>query len=58
MRYYYNRLKNIISYLNFLFGIYLWILIIYAFLRYTDLIKSSPLGTLLLSPIKYIIEIF
>ena len=58
MRYYYNRLKNIISYLNFLFGIYLWILIIYAFLRYTDLIKSSPLGELLLSPVKYIIEIF
>ena len=58
MRYYYNRLKNIISYLNFLFGIYLWILIIYAFLRYTDLIKSSPLGKLLLSPIEYIIEIF
>ena len=58
MRYYYNRLKNIISYLNFLFGIYIWILIIYAFLRYTDLIKSSPLGELLLSPIKYIIEIF
>ena len=58
MRYYYNRLKNIISYLNFLFGIYLWILIIYALLRYTDLIKPSPLGKLLLSPIKYIIEIF
>ena len=58
MRYYYNRLKNIVSYLNFLFGIYLWILIIYAFHRYTDLIKPSPLGKLLLSPIKYIIEIF
>ena len=58
MRYYYNKLKNVISYLNFLFGIYLWILIIYAFLRYTDLIKSSPLGKLLLSPIKYITEIF
>ena len=58
MRYYYNKLKNIISYLNFLFGIYLWILIIYAFLRYTNLIKSSPLGKLLLSPIEYIIEIF
>ena len=58
MNYYYNKLKQYISYLNFLFGIYLWILIIYAFLRYTDLIKSSPLGKLLLSPIKYIIEIF
>ena len=58
MTYYYNKLKKIISYLNFLFGIYLWILIIYAFLRYTDLIKSSPLGKLLLSPIKYMIKIF
>ena len=58
MVYYYNKLKRIISYLNFLFGIYLWILIIYAFFRYTGLIKSSPLGKLLLSPIKYIIEIF
>lgn len=55
---YYNKLKKILSYINFLFGIYLWILIIYAFLRYTNLIKSSPLGKLLLSPIKYIIEIF
>ena len=33
-------------------------IIIYAFLRYTNLIKSSPLGKLLLSPIEYIIEIF
>ena len=55
---YYNKLKQIISYLNFLFGIYLWILIIYAFFRYTGLIKSSPLGKLLLSPIKLIISIF
>jgi len=58
MTYYYNKFKKIISYLNFLFGIYLWILIIYAFLRYTDLIESSQLGKLLLSPIKFIIKIF
>ena len=51
---YYNKLKQIISYLNFLFGIYLWILIIYAFFRYTGLIKSSPLGKLLLTPFKII----
>jgi len=55
---YFNKLKQIISYLNFLFGIYLWILIIYAFFRYTGLIKSSPLGKLLLSPIKLIISFF
>jgi len=58
MTYYYNKFKKIISYLNFLFGIYLWILIIYAFLRYTDLIESSQLGKLVLSPIKFIIKIF
>ena len=51
---YYNKLKQIISYLNFLFGIYLWILIVYAFFRYTGLIKSSPLGKLLLTPFKII----
>ena len=55
---YYNKLKQIISYLNFLFGIYLWILIIYAFFRYTGLIKSSPLGNFLITPIKIIISIF
>ena len=55
---YYNKLKQIISYLNFLFGIYLWILIIYAFFRYTGLIKSSPLGNLLLIPIKIITSVF
>ena len=27
---FYNKLKKIVSYLNFIFGIYLWILIIYA----------------------------
>ena len=55
---YYNKLKQIITYLNFLFGIYIWILIIYAFFRYTDLIKSSPLGNFLLMPLKMIISIF
>ena len=55
---YYNKLKQIISYLNFLFGIYLWILIIYAFFRYTGLIKSSPLGSLLLTPFKIVTSAF
>ena len=55
---YYNKLKQIISYLNFLFGIYLWILIIYAFFRYTGLIKSSPLGNLLVTPIEFITSLF
>ena len=55
---YYNKLKQIISYLNFLIGIYLWILIIYAFFRYTGLIKSSPLGKLLLTPFKIIATAF
>jgi len=56
--YYYNKFKKIVSYLNFVFGIYLWILIIYAFFRSTNLIKKSPLGELLLYPIKNIIDIF
>ncbi len=55
---YYNKLKVIISYLNYLFGIYLWILIIYSFFRYTGLIKSSPLGKILLIPIKSLIDLF
>ncbi len=55
---YYNKLKVIISYLNYLFGIYLWILIIYSFFRYTGLIKSSPLGEILLIPIKTLIDLF
>ena len=55
---YYNKLKKIISYLNFLFGIYLWILIIYAFFRYTGLIKSSPLGNFLLAPFKIVTSTF
>ena len=55
---YYNKLKQLISYLNFLFGIYLWILIIYAFFRYTGLIKSSPLGNLLLAPFEIVTSAF
>jgi len=55
---YYNKFKKIVSYLNFLFGIYLWILIVYAFFRYTGLIKSSPLGKILLFPIQFIIDLF
>ena len=55
---YFNKLKQIISYLNFLFGIYLWILIIYAFFRYTGLIKSSPLGNLLLTPFEIVTSAF
>ena len=60
---FYNRLKQIVSYLNFLFGIYLWILIIYAFLRITNLIKRIPLqehglGYYLSLPIKFILSIF
>ncbi len=55
---YYNQFKKIISYLNYIFGIYLWVLIIYAFLRQTGLIKKSLLGEYLSFPIKYILGIF
>ncbi len=55
---YYNQFKKIISYLNYIFGIYLWILIIYSILNYTGLIKSSPLGKILLYPIEIIISQF
>ena len=60
---YYNRFKKIVSYLNFIFGIYLWILIFYSFLRVTSLIKRIPLqehglGHYLLIPIKFIISFF
>ena len=60
---FYNKLKKIVSYLNFIFGIYLWILIIYAFLRITSLIKRIPLqehglGYFLSMPIKYILSFF
>jgi len=54
----YNTLKKLISYLNFLFAVYFWIIIIYAFFRYTNLLKSSPLGEIILFPIKFLIDIF
>ena len=60
---YYNNLKKILSYINFIFGIYLWALIIYALLRATGLIKRFALqehllGEYLSFPIKYILSIF
>lgn len=60
---FYNRLKKIVSYLNFIFGIYVWILIIYAFLRITSLIKRIPLqehglGYYLSLPIEFILNFF
>ena len=60
---FYNNLKKIVSYLNFIFGIYLWILILYALLRVTSLIKRSPLQEhgleyYLLLPIEFIINFF
>ena len=60
---FYNRFKKIVSYLNFIFGIYLWVLIIYSFLRFTSLIKRVPLqehglGHYLSLPIEYILSFF
>ena len=60
---YYNKLKKILSYINFIFGIYLWALIIYALLRATGLInrfalQEHLLGEYLSLPIKYILSIF
>ena len=60
---YYNQFKKILSYLNFIFGIYLWILIIYAFLRWTGLInriilQEHLLGKYLEIPIKAILNYF
>jgi len=55
---YYNKIKQIITYLNFIFGIYLWILIIYALFRYSGLIKSSPLGKIILIPVEIVINFF
>ena len=55
---YYNKFKQLISYLNFIFYIYLWIIIIYAFFRYTGLIKASPLGKIILVPINFLISFF
>ena len=59
----YNRFKKIVSYLNFIFGIYLWLLIIYALLRVTGLIKRIPLqehglGYYLSLPIEFILKFF
>ncbi len=60
---YYNKFKKIISYINFIFGIYLWALVIYAILRYTGLIKRFALqehllGEYLSIPIKFILSLF
>ena len=59
----YYRFKRIVSYLNFIFGIYLWLLIIYALLRVTGLIKRIPLqehglGHYLSLPIEFILKFF
>ena len=60
---YYNKFKKIISYINFIFGIYLWALVIYAILRATGLIKRFELqehllGEYLSIPIKIILSLF
>ncbi len=58
MPFYYQKFKDIVKYLNYLFGLYLWILIIYGLFRYIGLIKSSPLGDLLIVPVDFITSIF
>ena len=60
---YYNKFKKIISYINFIFGIYLWALVIYAILRASGLIKRFALqehllGEYLSITIKYILNLF
>ena len=60
---YYNKFKKIISYLNYIFGIYLWILIIYALFRAVGLINRIPLqehglGYYLSLPIEIILSFF
>ena len=60
---YYNKFKKILSYINFIFGIYLWALILYAFLRATGLInrfalQEHLLGEYLSLPIKLILSLF
>ncbi len=60
---YYNKFKKILSYINFIFGIYLWALILYAFLRATGLInrfalQEHLLGEYLSLPIKFILSLF
>ena len=60
---YYNKIKKILSYLNLIFGIYLWLLIFYAILRITNLIKRMPmqehgLGYYLSLPIEFILNFY
>ena len=60
---YYNKLKKILSYINFLFVIYLCILVIYALFRMTGLINRIPLqehglGYYLSLPIETILNFF
>ena len=60
---YYNKFKIILSYINFILGIYLFTLIIYAILRATGLIKRFALqehllGEYLSLPIKFILNFF
>jgi len=60
---YYNKFKIILSYINFILGIYLFALIIYATLRATGLIKRFALqehllGEYLSLPIKFILKFF
>ncbi len=60
---YYNKFKIILSYINFILGIYLFTLIIYAILRATGLIKrfvlqEHLLGEYLSLPIKFILNFF
>ena len=60
---YYNKFKKIILYINFIFGIYLWALVIYAILRATGLIKrfvlqEHLLGEYLSIPIKFVLSLF
>ena len=60
---YYNKIKKIVSYLNLIFGIYLWLLIFYAILRITNLIKRMPmqehgLGYYLSLPIEFILNFY
>ena len=56
---YYNKFKKIISYINFIFGIYLWALVIYAILRATGLIKRFALQEHLLGEYyQYLLNLF
>ena len=60
---YYNQFKKILSYLNFIFGIYLWILLIYTLFRWSGLINRTILqehllGKYLELPIKAILSFF